>query len=47
MNMCIDFHTLNAKTRVDWYPIPHIDNLLNQLHGVHMFSNIDVYAGYH
>ena len=27
MYMCLDFHTLNANTFMDWYPIPHIDDL--------------------
>ena len=47
MHMCIDFPTLNANTHVDWYPIPYIDDLLNQLNGARVFSKIDLHAGYH
>ena len=42
MHVCIDFCTLNANMHVDWYPILHIDNMLNWLHGVCMFSKIDL-----
>ena len=47
MRMCIDFRTLNANMCVDWYPIPYIDNLLDQLHGTYMFSKIYLRAGYY
>ena len=47
MHMCIDFHTLNANICMDWYLIPGIDNLLDQLHSVHVFSKIDLHADYH
>ena len=29
MRMCIDFHTLNANTCVDWHHIPRIENFLD------------------
>ena len=47
MHMCIDFCTLNANMCMDLYPIPHIDDLLNQLHGACVFLKIDLCAGYH
>ena len=47
MHMCIDFRTLNANTHVDWYPIPLIDDLLNQLHDSYVFLKIGLHAGYH
>ena len=46
MRMCIDFRTLNANLHVDQYPIQHIDDLLNQLHGGYVFLKIDLHAGY-
>ena len=45
--MCIDFYTLNANMCVDLYPTLHINDMLTQLHGVHVLSKIDLYAGYH
>ena len=47
MRMYIDFHTLNANMHMDQYLIPLIDDLLNQLHGSHMFSKINLHAGYY
>ena len=46
MCMCKDFCTLNANMHVDWYPIPYIDNLLDWLHGAHVFSKIALCIGY-
>ena len=47
MHMCIDFCTLDENTHVDWYPILRIDDLLDQLHSAHMFSKINLRAGYY
>ena len=40
-----DLHTLNANINVDQYPIPHINDLLNWLHGIYMVLKIDICAG--
>jgi hypothetical protein len=47
MRMCIYYHELNKVTIKNRYPLPRIDNLLDQLQGVHMFSKIDLRLGYH
>ena len=45
--VCIDYITLNKITVRNQYPIPRIDDLLDQLKGVNFFSKIDLKSGYH
>ena len=47
LRMCVDYRTLNANTRIDRYPIPRIDELLDRLSGSHVFSSLDLTQGYH
>ena len=47
MRMCVDFRGLNSNTRVDRYPIPRIDDLMDGLHEASVFSAIDLRVGYH
>jgi hypothetical protein len=45
--LCIDYRALNKITVRNWYLIPRINDLLDQLTRAKYFSKIDLKSGYH
>nr|GEU47103.1 putative reverse transcriptase domain-containing protein [Tanacetum cinerariifolium] len=45
--MCIDYRELNKLTVKNWYPLPRIDDLFDQLQGSSVYSKIDLRNGVH
>ncbi|RDX60214.1 hypothetical protein CR513_61664, partial [Mucuna pruriens] len=45
--ICMDYHPINAIIVRYRHLIPHLDNLLDELHDACIFSKIDLCSGYH
>lgn len=45
--LCVDYRALNRRTKRDHYPLPRIEDLLDQLSGQSLFTTLDLASGYH
>lgn len=46
LRLCVDYRALNKQTVKNRYPLPRIDDLLDQLRHAKVFSKIDLKSGY-
>ena len=47
LRMCINYRALNKVTVKNSYPLPRIDDLMDNLSGARCFSSLDLTSGYH
>ncbi|GFY25008.1 retrovirus-related Pol polyprotein from transposon 17.6 [Trichonephila clavipes] len=47
VHLCVDYRKLNVVTEVDAYPLPRMNDLLNEATPTSFMSTIDLQSGYH
>lgn len=46
IRLCIDYRSINQITKINSYPLVHIDDILNLVGKARYFSNYDLKSGY-
>ena len=46
IRLCVDYRRLNAMTQVDAYPMPRIDDILDQVGQARYITTLDLAKGY-
>ena len=46
LRMCVDYRRLNSVSQADAYPMPHIDELIDQMGKAQYISTMDLSCGY-
>lgn len=46
LQFCVDYRELNSVTKTDTFPLPRIDDLLDQLGAARYFTTLDLASGY-
>ena len=46
LRLCVDYRALNSVTKADSFPLPRIDDILDQLGESRYFTTLDLKSGY-
>ena len=46
LRLCVDYRRLNAVSTTDAYPMPRVDDMIDQLGGAHFIITLDLCKGY-